>query len=306
MQDKEFTNRCYGLVIIKSENSNFNADFTGSPRRLPDEKGTIYATDKSLKYAIRKYWIDNGQTVFVWRTNKQKNGNIVPNTLEERYKNMVKKNEKPIDVFSRCIDIKLFGITFAMKAKNKEDNKNISLTGPVQISYGINKFNENIVFSSDILSPYADKKDAKNTTIGNETKGKEIYYVFDFIINPKNILNHYEDEPEIQNKMKLRKSDVLSFKEAIKYSVTNLNTSSKIGSENVFTLFITLDKDSKLQLPSMKNTVEIKKKDGKTIIDLSKINKILIDYKLTNKDVEISYNKNILNVESGNGKYSKL
>ena len=48
-----FTKRAYGLVVIKSINSNYNADFSGQPRTLPD--GTVYATDKALKYTARHY-----------------------------------------------------------------------------------------------------------------------------------------------------------------------------------------------------------------------------------------------------------
>ena len=56
--DGKYQRYASGLIIVKSKNSNFNADFTGTPRRLPDADGTIYATDKSLKYCIRKYLKD--------------------------------------------------------------------------------------------------------------------------------------------------------------------------------------------------------------------------------------------------------
>jgi CRISPR-associated protein Csh2 len=42
-----FKNRAYGFVVIKSINSNYNADFSGQPRTLPN--GSVYATDKALK-----------------------------------------------------------------------------------------------------------------------------------------------------------------------------------------------------------------------------------------------------------------
>jgi len=52
-EEKSFNNRVFGLAIIKAVNSNFNADFTGQPRTLPD--GRVYATDKALKYSVRHY-----------------------------------------------------------------------------------------------------------------------------------------------------------------------------------------------------------------------------------------------------------
>jgi CRISPR-associated protein Csh2 len=291
-----FKKRCYGIVIIKSENSNFNADFTGNPRRLPDQKSTIYATDKAIKYAIRKYWVDSGKPVFVWKTFRGEKDAYLPLTLEERYMAMKEllKKESPLDIFAECIDTRLFGITFAMQSKKAEENKNISLTGPVQITYGVNRFEENIIFSNDILSPYASKPGDKSSTIGNENKAKEIYYVYDFVINPQNLLNHYENNPEVREKMTVTEGDIASLKEAFKYAVTNLNSASKIGSENVLSLFITLPENSLAQLPTMKNLVKISKEADKTVIDLNVLAGLLDPYDL--ESVELFFNEKILKV----------
>jgi CRISPR-associated protein Csh2 len=291
-----FKKRCYGIVIIKSENSNFNADFTGNPRRLPDQKSTIYATDKALKYAIRKYWVDAGKPVFVWKTFRGEKDAYLPLTLEERYMAMKEllKKESPLDIFAECIDTKLFGITFAMKSQKEEENKNISLTGPVQITYGVNRFEESIIFSNDILSPYASKPGDKSSTIGNENKAKEIYYVYDFVINPQNLLNHYENNPEVREKMTVTGDDIDALKEAFKYAVTNLNSASKVGSENVLSLFITLPENSLAQLPIMKNLLKISKAADKTVIDLNALAGLLEPYEL--EAVELFFNENILKV----------
>jgi len=291
-----FNKRGYGIVIIKSENSNFNADFTGNPRRLPDQKSTIYATDKALKYAIRKYWVDTGKNVFVWKTYRNEKEMYLPLTLEERFDVMKEKlgTVSPLDIFAQCIDTRLFGITFAMKSKTAEENKNISLTGPVQITYGVNRFDENIIFSNDILSPYASKPGDKSSTIGNENKGKEIFYVFDFVINPQNILNHYENNEEVREKMTITNDDISSLKEALKYAVTNLNSSSKIGSENILTLFVTLHEDSKAQVPVMKNLVKIQKKTDKAEIDLDAVSGLLSKY--NPESIELFFNENLVDV----------
>ncbi len=295
-EKKNFNKRCYGLVIVKSENSNFNADFTGSPRRLPDQKSTVYATDKALKYAIRKYWVENQKHVFVWKTFRNEKEGYVPLTLEDRFNVMKEllKKDAPLDVFSQCIDTKLFGITFAMKSKTAGDNKNMALSGPVQITYGVNKFDENIIFSNDILSPYASEAGDKNSTIGNENKGKEFYYVFDFVINPQNILNHYENTPEIQEKMAVTETDIADLKEAFKYAVTNLNTASKIGSENFLTLFVTLPESSKAQIPILKNLVKIEKKADTIHIDLTAVANTLTQYQP--ESVELFCNDHLLKV----------
>ncbi|MBU4446747.1 type I CRISPR-associated protein Cas7 [bacterium] len=314
-QNNEFKNRCYGLVIIKSENSNFNADFTGNPRRLPDEKGTIYATDKALKYAIRRYWVDRGKDVFVWRSHKE---NGTPRTRDERMDQIRLKFSKQINevekklresfknrniktpeqnmiiyktitsfIFSNCIDTKLFGVTYTGTGP-------LSLTGPVQISYGINKMPENTNYTSDILSPYADKPDAGQTSIGKDTKNLEACYIYDFSINPKNIISHYNSSDDIQEMMQLNIKDIDALKDALKYAVTSLDTTSKKDSENVMLLFITMPKDSNQFLPSMKNLVKISKNNGKTEIDLSELTAFLKDK--TTETVELFYNKKIIKI----------
>ncbi|WP_249031070.1 type I CRISPR-associated protein Cas7 [Thermosipho africanus] len=191
-----FLKRCYGIFVLKSENSNWNADFTKYPRRLPDENATIFATDKSAKYAIRKYFVDLGERVFVWRTFKE---NGQPKSLEETYKyweEVLKSEVKKIkikikneykevvdkyDFFNKFIDVKLFGITFAV------GDEQMSITGPLQISYGVNRYNVNVPYVVDIASPFRNKENDKQTTLGNEIKNLKSYYVYDFVLNPKNL-----------------------------------------------------------------------------------------------------------------------
>lgn len=78
---QNFNNRVYGFAIIKSINSNYNADFSGQPRKLPS--GKVYATDKALKYSIRNYWKNAlGEKVFYF---KSLSDDMSPRTLDETY-----------------------------------------------------------------------------------------------------------------------------------------------------------------------------------------------------------------------------
>lgn len=375
--NSEFKNRCYGLVIIKSENSKFNADFTGNPRRLPDDKGTIYATDKALKYCIRRYWGDNGKDVFVWRSHLD-NGNL--RTRDERMeymrnelskkcddlKNLIeiekwvkdrkeskknnegkeykltddevkeiidkfsnssickyiedlkskvdnlkndKEKSKAYDekiqeirkditamIFSKCIDTKLFGVTYTGEGP-------LSLTGPMQISYGINRYVDNTIYINDILSPYPTGEEGTlQGSVGKESKTLLSYYVYDFSFNPKNIVTHYDTCKSIKDLMTVTSEEIDSIKEALKYSVTFLDTTSKIGSENVLLLFVTLNENSKICLPAMKNFVEIKddiNNPSKKIIDLEKVMCELFTKKDDIEKIELYYNINIYNVSQG-------
>ena len=110
----------FGCVIIKSINSNYNADFSHQPRTLPD--GTVYATDKALKYAIKNYLRDmyKDEKIFYF---KRFDKEFKPLSLDEAYANMFAENkdtkDKRVvakDILS-CLDIRLFGATFAKKRK---------------------------------------------------------------------------------------------------------------------------------------------------------------------------------------------
>ena len=47
----EFKKRVYGCAIVKAINSNYNADFSGQPRTLPD--GIVYAIHKDRMYIFK-------------------------------------------------------------------------------------------------------------------------------------------------------------------------------------------------------------------------------------------------------------
>lgn len=255
-KNEEYGKYASGLVIVKSKNSNFNADFTGTPRRLPDENGTIYATDKALKYCMRKYLKDEGEKVFVWRRKKETDQpmDIIENyeMLFEKKLNDVHKTDIIKDLVS-CIDVRLFGVTFA--PRKETEAKNVSIIGPVQISYGIDKFTKNIHYTNQISSPYRDSTDtnAQQTTIGEESKGLESHYVFDYVVNPKHLKDstkHLEEYPAT-----LKTRDLDKFLAAACLGVNNVNSTSKIGSENELVLHI--EYDAPLCLQNLKDFVEI-------------------------------------------------
>lgn len=79
----KFNKRAYGVAVIKSINSNYNADFTHQPRTLPD--GRVYATDKALKYLVRNYLIkvEEVKNILFF---KNLNDELKPKTLDETYK----------------------------------------------------------------------------------------------------------------------------------------------------------------------------------------------------------------------------
>jgi CRISPR-associated protein Csh2 len=307
---QEFKNRVFGSVIIKSINSNFNADFTHTPRTLPD--GVVYSTDKALKFAIKDYFrkfMPNDILFYVKRLNE----NLNPLTLNETFEkifgaypqNPQSKNKDEImrksvlEKLLTALDIRLFGATFAGKV-------NISIHGPVQINHGVNKFSENEIYSEDILSPFRnpgddDKKEKEKemSTIGNQTNLKEGHYVFHFSINPKNTEEYYEMIHQVGENQKLCLSteDIEKLKEALNRAVTNLDSSRKIGTENEATLWVQLKEGSRKVLPSFTELINVYKEDDNIVsIDFSKVKTNLDQIEEDIEKIEIYYNPTLTKI----------
>lgn len=274
----QFQNRVFGCAIIKSINSNYNADFSHQPRTLPD--GTVYATDKVLKYSIRNYLkkVHPGEKVMYF---KSLNDEMKPRDLGESYTNIFgdfPKNEgKDRDVKNRldilknllaCIDVRLFGGTFA------EKNANISIHGTTQITHGVNRFPENGIYSEQISSPFRnaseEKEGSMQTTLGTQFKLREGHYVHHFSINPHNL----DDMLSLTKGEGLTDDDIAKLKAGLCRGVTLYDSSAKAGTENELLLWVQLKPGSKLVLPSFVELVSIGD-DEKRTIDLSKVSEIL-------------------------------
>ena len=352
-----FNNRVFGAVLVKATVANYNADFTGSPRTLPN--GVVYATDKALKYAIRNYLKQNN-TIFY--TTRYKKENMQPLDIDETYielfgeypklvkveenkevkaikKDPEKKKEafikqieeevdkfinenngykivssinnnyllnkeidsknnfviigqKPDDIkrvpilqnLFKSLDIRLFGATFASKEGN------ISIHGNAQITHGINIYAQNNIFTEDIVSPFRNSNDksddSQQTTIGNQTVLEEGHYLHNFTINPK---NSEELIKLIDNQGYLTIDDISKFKEAINRGVSYLDSASKIGVENEFSIFVTLNKNKKIQLPSFTTLIKVEEQEEsfKRKLDLSEIKNLLEDVADKVEKVEI-------------------
>lgn len=308
MTNKSYDKFAQGLLIVSSKHSSFNSDFSGLPRRLPDDQGTIYATDKALKYCIRKYLHDKNEKVFVWRRKDSENG--LPFNIDQNYESLfgeipkkgkkkdVDKNKMLVEILS-CVDSKLFGFTYAGAT-------NISVTGPIQLSYGINKMNETQFYTNQILSPYQNvtKEEAKQETLGNETKTLEAHYVYDFVVNPNNLISSLEYVKNEKEKAYLQESDIELFKESMCKGVSSVISSSKIGSDSELLLFVEMkseEQNGKIKshiLPLMKDLVKVDRKDKKITIHLEDVFSFLKNsYKKYISSIELYYDNNTTIIE---------
>lgn len=280
-----------GLVVVNAKNANFNAGFDGLPRRLPT--GTIFATDKALKYCIREY-MSNTEPIFVQRgvksaeITKEKEKYIVNQylTLKENYLLKCNKEAIPKDEINLLndlkgfIDIRLFGVVFAV-------DSNISITGPCQINYGINRFKDSNIYSLEILSPYRNpnekSKDSQQTTIGEESRADEVYYVYDICLNMNSAK---KQEIEISD------LDIQKLKDALKYSVGEITSTTMFGCETVSTIWFKNNNDRIFN--NLNSLVDVYKSDDEIIVDYSKVMQ-LIESEI-DKDSFEEYSNKVKNV----------
>lgn len=274
---ESYNRRAYGCAVIKSVNSNYNADFTHQPRTLPD--GTVYATDKVLKYSVKHFLVRNypEDKVLYYKTF---NDDMAPRTLQESREKLfgalVSGKDKNKDAAVRrsilgnllsCVDVRLFGATYAAET-------NISIHGPVQITHGLNRFAEGAIFSEQIMSPFRNSGessvDSTMSTLGTQSRLREGHYVHHFSVNPANLKEHVERlNGEATG---LTVDDITKLKEGLRSGVSYYDSAAKAGTENELLLWIELKEGSRLVLPSLVELVSI---GLDRVIDLSKVSELL-------------------------------
>ncbi len=296
----QFKNRVFGAAIVKAINSNYNADFSGQPRTLPN--GTVYATDKAFKYTIKNYLKDvySSEKIFYF---KRLNDDFNPLTLEDAYFKMFNvedaKDKKVVakNILS-CIDIRLFGATFALSGK--KGKVALSIHGPVQINHGVNVWSENNIFSEQITAPFSTsgEKDKEMTTIGRQSKLEEGHYLHHFSVNPKNLEEIVALAGEDADN--LSEEDINKLKEAMRRGATYYDSASKAGTENEFMIWVQLKEDSKLVLPNFNSLIKMEeeKQDGKVILDLSELSEELQKHNSEIERVEIYRNDTSVIIEN--------
>lgn len=298
-------NRVYGIIGIKSIMANWNADFTGRPKTTIN--GNIFGSDKANKYPMKKMWMDNGEKVLYIKSYKMdgKDRKLQPKDLGERYEEIFEKKldkkatseEVLKDLFS-AIDVMNFGATFAEKGQN------LSITGAIQMGQGLNKYADTVVEIQDILSPFrnANKKEADASSLGSKIILDEAHYFYSFSVNPDNYNNYINLIEEFEG---YTEEAYEKFKEASLVAATALDTNSKFGSENEFSMFIECRDSSKLYLADLSQYVKFYKEDDESIIDLKELEFLNEEnFKKEIKNIEIYYNPYKVKVK-GNIKNSK-
>ncbi len=292
-------NRVFGIIGVGCRNSNWNADFSGNPKRYLDE---YVASPFALKYAIRDYWEQKGFKVYFRKSFKSVKDKIVPNNLEERYLSLygvdkLPQNESEFqnNIFS-AIDVMNFGGVFPIKELSS------SYTGVVQLTTGINKYDGAETIRDAVLSRFQNSNKAENsvTSVGARYVLNEAHFFYGFTVNPTN----YDFIKGLNESFTGYTIEAYeAFKEASLYAVNNINSVSKVGCYNEFSMFIKLKSDSLKLIPNLNDTVKFTKScdmDTDTYLDEIDITVAvdeLIHFADDIESIEIYYNPQLLTIK---------
>ncbi|HHU69965.1 MAG TPA: type I-B CRISPR-associated protein Cas7/Csh2 [Thermoanaerobacterales bacterium] len=254
-------NRSELLFIYDVTDSNPNGDpIDENKPRIDEETGINFVTDVRLKRTIRDYLSDyKGQDVFI-KEIREESGNI--KTKEARLADF-ESNE---DLLKKCIDVRLFGATTAVK------DKTMTLTGPVQFKYGRSLHRVDLAYIKG-TTVMPSKEDRKQGTF------TEKYILPYSLIAFYGIVN--ENAAQRQN-IELTDEDVYMLMEGIWNGTKNLMSTSKTGQMPRLLLQIIYKEDNfhigeldkRIKFISDKNDEEIRDiRDGK--LDITELIKAL-------------------------------
>lgn len=205
---KTIKNRSEILFLYDITDANPNGDPVDENKpRVDEETGVNIVTDVRLKRTIRDYLNDyKNQDVFILEL-RDDSGNL--KSKEDRLKEF-KNNE---DLLKRCIDVRLFGATTAVK------DKTMTLTGPVQFKYGrsLHRVDMTYVKGTTVMPSGQDKKQGTFT---------ERYILPYSLIAFYGIVN---ENAAMRQKIELTEEDVLLMLEGAWNGTKNLMSNSKTG-----------------------------------------------------------------------------
>jgi len=263
MENKSMNKKVFGLLGLKAFMAGQNMDFLGMPKTT--SAGDVYASDKSLKYAMKKIMQEDGEKIIYMKShkitkvteiNKEDKFILQPKTLAESYNDSFQDSPEidnstdtriVLKNLFTAVDIKNFGATFAVP------NNNAGITGVVQIGQGMNVYEDSQIVEQTILSPFRHKEDATASTLGTKIVSDEAHYFFPLSVNP-NALRDFIDLGMTEG---YTEEDYKLFKEMALVAVSAYDTNSKKGCDNELAIFI--EGDLKLRMPNVTEYAKFEK-----------------------------------------------
>lgn len=228
--DNVIKNRSEILFVYDVTDANPNGDpIDENKPRIDEETGINIVTDVRLKRTVRDYLHDfRKQEIFVREETDAEGNRRTKESIFAEYKT-------PEEVIKRCLDVRLFGGTFALKSDKKKSKKSeseepqdtkeekeeraFSITGPVQFKFGRSLHRVDLTY-------------IKGTTVMPSGKGKEQGTFTEKYILPYSLIAFYGivNENAAQNqKIPLTEEDIKLLLDGIWFGTKNLISASKVG-----------------------------------------------------------------------------
>lgn len=289
----EVKNRSEILFIYDVTDANPNGDVDENRPRIDEATGINIVTDVRLKRTIRDYLFHyKNQEIFV-REDYDEDGNL--KTKEKIFE----EYGSPEEVIKKCIDIRLFGGTFALRPKDKEgEGRAFSLTGPVQFKFGrsLHKVGEPVFIKGTTVLPSAERREA-----GTFWEGYILYYS---LICFYGIINE-----NAAKETKLTEEDVELLLEGIWNGTKNLITRSKVGQMPRLLLQVIykeenyhigeLDKRIKLIISDKNKKEEEIRNIREVKLDVSELSKVLDKNRDKIEKIRYKIDENLILVKEG-------
>ncbi|AEB12792.1 type I-B CRISPR-associated protein Cas7/Csh2 [Marinithermus hydrothermalis] len=161
------------LYDAKMTNPNGDPDEENKPR-MDYATSRALVSDVRLKRYLRDYWLSQGRDVWVRTLNERTvSADQRLRDLQETHQREAKDREFVPWLLDRLIDVRLFGATMPIKARENESRgSGLTFTGPVQFTWGYSLHPVEIMDSSTISSTFAGREN-EHGTFGKDWR---IYY----------------------------------------------------------------------------------------------------------------------------------
>lgn len=254
------------LTGVAVKNGNFNMDFDMQPREFP--------SPFALKYALKSYWQENGETIFGLKSYKhlvtEKETKTVVKSFSDQFNSLVASEEKmsfeqgALALYN-CLDTRLFGFV------NVEKNYTHGEKGIVQVSYGTNLYEDTDVRYNEVIAPFSSDGKSGMTTIGSKIVVDFALYNYVTYVNPQATSTLYKLNQESLGLPVFSQEDYEKLVDGMKNAVTNLNTSSKTGCTTSYVVQLDLKENEVFPSVDLSALVKVEKDGNKTILDFAEL-----------------------------------
>ena len=233
-----FEQRREFLFVYSVKDANPNGDpLNANHPRFDDDSGQILVSDVRVKRTVRDQWLIEGRDVFVDGETK---------TLKSRVAELKEKLGVTTgkEALSRCIDTRLFGVTFALGSES------FAWTGPVQFKWG-RSLHRAAVETVQGTAAFATKEGSEQRSFRNE-------YIVPFVL----IADYAISNQHASRTTGATDEDLDALFSALWKGTANLITRSKVGHMPRFLLEVRYTKGFDGIIGAMDEKIKLLGADG--------------------------------------------